>query len=164
MTLLDDILASIGSNSVTGFFKGKPKIETQTEIEQSDIDVTTEDLDMFIDANKFLEHHGIKGQKWGVRRKSPHNDSFIPPVNPKHLSDNDLKKAVTRMNMEQQFSRLHKQTAPTKKSHEIVKGLLAAGVTLNAAIAFNSSPAGKGIKKAVADGITKAMNFNVSLP
>ena len=133
-------------------------VVTVNEVAQSDIDVTTEELDAFI------EHHGVKGQKWGVRRKAPHNDSFIPPVNPKHLSDADLKKAVNRMNMEQQFSRLRKQSAPTKKSHDIIKGVLAAGVTLNAAIAFNNSPAGKAVRTAVADGITKALKFNVALP
>lgn len=160
MSTLDDVLASIGSKAVTNFFKSKE----EPIVEQSEIDVTPEDLNVFINTNAFLKHHGVKGQKWGVRRKSPHNDSFIPPVNPKHLSDNDLKRAVTRMNMEQQFSRLRKQSAPTKKSHEIIKGVLAAGVTLNAAIAFNNSPAGKAVRKAVADGITKAIKFNVALP
>ena len=118
-------------------------IVTVNEVTQSDLDLTEEEVD------EFLEHHGIKGQKWGVRRKSPHNDSFIPRMNPKKLSDAELRAAVNRMNMEQQFSRLSKKPSKLKHGHDVVKGLLAVGVTVNSVIAFHNTPAGAALEKAL---------------
>lgn len=118
------------------------------------LDVDEDELDDFIMVQDYLDHHGIKGQRWGVRRRSPHNDSFVPRMNPKKLSDAELRAAVTRMNMEQQFSRLSSKPTKLKKGHDTVKGILAVGATVNAAVAFSQTPAGKSVMKAIANSNT----------
>ena len=81
---------------------------------------------------EILEHHGIKGMHWGVRRKNP---SAGPPVSEDHqrvsalrtrrkgsgtrtLSNKELQDLITRLNLEKQV----KQLDPTAK--EAVAGFL----------------------------------------
>lgn len=67
----------------------------------------------------FLQHHGVKGMKWGVRKKrspkeSPSNDSTRTTTLKKRakrsgvkaLSNAEIQDAINRMNLEQQFKRL----------------------------------------------------------
>lgn len=61
----------------------------------------------------FLDHHGVKGQKWGVRKKESSSASSTKGPNPKHLSDAELKSAIDRMRLEQQYTEL---ANPRKKS------------------------------------------------
>lgn len=66
----------------------------------------------------FLKHYGVKGQKWGVRTKGASSDgsskgSAAKVPNPKHLTDAQLKSAIDRMRLEQQYTEL---TNPRKKS------------------------------------------------
>lgn len=59
-----------------------------------------------------LEHHGIKGQRWGVRRSeaqlnngtSGKRESLSSRA--KSLSDDDLKKLIARMELEKKFKDL----------------------------------------------------------
>jgi hypothetical protein len=56
-----------------------------------------------------LEHYGIKGMKWGVRRSRSElseGRAGLGRAKAKDLSDDDLKKAVSRMNMEQQYNKM----------------------------------------------------------
>lgn len=53
----------------------------------------------------FIEHHGIKGQKWGVRRDNP-SGSKPAKTEASKLSDDELRKRVNRLNMEQQYKKL----------------------------------------------------------
>lgn len=59
---------------------------------------------------EFLEHHGIKGMKWGVRRKRGRDgrvDSSAKPKPKAHeLSDDDLRAAINRLQMEKQYAQL----------------------------------------------------------
>lgn len=88
---------------------------------------------MIID--EFLEHHGVKGMRWGVRRRRDSSGRVSGPSNPqaKDLSDEDLKKAVSRMQMERQYNQL----IGNKKSggHKAVKAGAAfvAGIGMNIA-------------------------------
>lgn len=86
----------------------------------------------------FLEHYGIKGMRWGVRRtdaqlaraggetsgsksddsssnastaKAPNSKTKTKGVDPNDLTDKELQQVVNRINMEQQYSRL--TTSPT---------------------------------------------------
>jgi hypothetical protein len=73
-----------------------------------------------------LEHYGVKGMRWGIRRRSgatsPGSDDYQRSTaakakiktggGTKALSNKELQDLVTRMNLEQQFSRLQ---PPTKK-------------------------------------------------
>lgn len=63
------------------------------------------------DSSEFIEHHGIKGMRWGVRRKRSADgrvsgDSASGKPKAHELSDEDLRKAINRMQMERQYSQL----------------------------------------------------------
>jgi hypothetical protein len=78
-----------------------------------------------------LEHHGVKGMKWGVRNKRTSKagaSADKPKV--KELSDEELKKAVSRMQMERQYNQLTKRNSPHHKA-------LKAGAAFVAGIALN---------------------------
>jgi len=98
---------------------------------------------------EFLSHYGVKGMRWGVRKKTASEDAKRHAANRKksvsELSDKELQQLVNRMNMQQQYSRL--TPSATKRGHEFVKGLLAVGITINGVMAFAKSPAGEAIKK-----------------
>lgn len=48
----------------------------------------------------YIEHHGIKGQKWGIRRFQKNNASY------KSMSDAELRNAVSRLSLERQYKEL----------------------------------------------------------
>lgn len=56
----------------------------------------------------FLQHYGKKGMRWGSRKGKTSNKSSKSNSLPKakDLSDEDLKKAVGRMQMEKQYNQL----------------------------------------------------------
>ena len=72
-----------------------------------------------------LYHHGIKGQKWGVRRfqnadgsltssgKARYNDDGTKK-DPRKMSDEELKSANQRLQAEQQYRQLTGRTQPDK--------------------------------------------------
>ncbi len=54
-----------------------------------------------------LRHHGIKGQKWGIRRSDAQLGHKGPkPKTVKDMSDDELKQRLNRLNMEQQYRNL----------------------------------------------------------
>lgn len=65
------------------------------------------------------EHHGIKGQKWGIRReRGPGGTVGSNPLHardPRKLSDEDLRAAVNRMQLERQFSQLQAETGNSSR-------------------------------------------------
>ena len=82
----------------------------------------------------FLQHFGVKGMKWGVRRRRGADGLVEKSTDVKNaeaarakvgrkgdtkaLSNKELQDLVTRMNLEQQFSNLN---AKTKKNNPAVK-------------------------------------------
>lgn len=91
-----------------------------------------------MDAEEFIEHHGIKGQKWGVRHKPNPRTGLVSQdfktssalrKTPIHqLSTTELRIANDRANLEQNFRRLN----PSQKeiNRKKLKTVLAAvGVT-----------------------------------
>lgn len=91
-----------------------------------------------MDVNDFLEHHGIKGQKWGIRNKRRSNnvkESKSSKPNAKELSDEELRKAVNRMQMENQYKTLI-NNSKKKRGSEFVKsvGLNVAKTTATALV------------------------------
>jgi len=119
-----------------------------TELECSTQSKTSQDLDTF------LEHHGVKGQKWGRRNKKvpvkPSKDhAEVAKIREKHihaLSNQELKTINERLNLESNYDRLvnpkKTQSAGKKKAKEI---LAAAGLTSGAGAVkkFLKTPAGK---------------------
>lgn len=74
----------------------------------------------------YLEHHGILGQKWGVKHGPPYPldsktskkvSSGKVTINVKDLSDDDLRKIINRLQMEKQLKDL---TAETKTKGQSV--------------------------------------------
>jgi len=79
-------------------------------------------------AVEFIEHHGIKGMKWGVRRQrqpsiSKKRSKSRPP-SARDLSDEDLRKAVSRMQMEQQYSNLMSKRQTRSRGAHYAQSLL----------------------------------------
>ena len=83
-----------------------------------------------------LRHHGIKGQKWGVRRFQNEDGSLTPAGQKRRsgsesrkslsddddsrirkMSDEELRNRINRLNLEQQYKRLTKN--PTKLSESV---------------------------------------------
>jgi hypothetical protein len=78
-----------------------------------------------------LEHFGVKGMKWGVRRSRKElsaGRSSLGKAKAKDMSDDDLKRAVNRMNMEQQYNRM--------RSKNPGLALMAAGAAFAGSIAL----------------------------
>lgn len=95
-----------------------------------------------------VEHHGVKGQKWGVRNTPtrPNEARAGSPAHAKRLTDKQLRDAIDRMRMEKQYSELHGQTS-IKSGGEIASDILkkygktAANIAVSAAVglAFNEA-------------------------
>lgn len=119
-----------------------------------------------------LEHHGIKGMKWGVRKGSSSSDSTTsrPGASADHivaeahkakirttglhaLSNKDLEELNKRMQLEQTQRDLSgKKPNQFDKGHSHVKKVLAAGKTLADIYNTVNSPAGKALKTAIKVG------------
>jgi hypothetical protein len=87
----------------------------------------------------FLDHHGVKGQKWGIRNRknrvkvpssSEHKKAAALRKKPVHsLTNEQLKTLNTRGNLERQHSQLNpSKVASGKKRAEIILGTAAVGV------------------------------------
>lgn len=114
----------------------------------------------------FLEHYGVKGMKWGVRRAAsqlgaarPKSDDALVANAAKRkarvkgldsLSNKELKDLSTRLNLETQVSSLSKKRNTLARGSATVASVIAAGATVNSAIAFSKTPAGKLIAKQIA--------------
>lgn len=107
-----------------------------------------------------VEHSGIKGMKWGVRRsrkelaklkqgpsddaKEAHKALVKAKISgPEALSNKELNALNNRLNLEQSYARLSYQPSKLKKGLDTVSGLLKAGNTVNEAVKFAESPVGQ---------------------
>ena len=110
-----------------------------------------------------LAHYGIKGMKWGVRRKSSADSASKTPVSAdakrsmdikkqakndglKTLSNKDLQDFITRKNLEKQYKQLKRETDALDRGNKHIQKALKLGKTLNDVKNFLDSPAGKTIK------------------
>jgi len=67
---------------------------------------------------RFLDHHGVKGMKWGIRNEKKKSSSGGSKggsgrSSAKDLSDEQLQKAIARMDLEKRYSEL---SSPPKKN------------------------------------------------
>lgn len=110
-----------------------------------------------------IAHFGVKGMKWGVRNSTSGRPTSPGSPSEDHrqassartktgtkglhsLSNHELQTMITRMNLEQQYSRLATSNSTTEKGLKTAKNILATGKTINELIAFVNSPVGKLIK------------------
>lgn len=90
-----------------------------------------------IGVGEFLEHHGVKGQKWGFRKErvsGAHADAHS-------LSDDEIQKRIKRMDLEKKYNDLSKsssKSAGTKYVHDLLQnsGKQAAGAAVGGSVAF----------------------------
>ncbi len=97
-----------------------------------------------------IEHYGVKGQKWGVRRRrgsggrvsDDHREVRELTRKPtSQLSNEQIRKANDRLTLEQNFNRMNADTV--KRGHLKTKELL--GIAATAVTVYNMvhSPAGQ---------------------
>lgn len=87
--------------------------------------------------NNDLYHFGVKGMKWGVRRKRPMSDDAkkIASIKKKkiyEMSNNELKDANNRLQLESQYKQLTKRKSVGKKA---VQGFIKTAATITAVTA-----------------------------
>lgn len=78
-----------------------------------------------MDVDTFLSHYGKKGMRWGQRKSGGVKKSSSKSTKPKakDLSDDDLKKAVNRMQMERQYNSLIGNNSKKEAGAKFVKGI-----------------------------------------
>ena len=70
----------------------------------------------------YFEHHGILGQKWGKKNGPPYplKPSDHSAAERKHMSNDELRKAINRKNLENQYHKLASSTGTTGKANNAI--------------------------------------------
>ncbi len=90
-------------------------------------------MDNTIDS--FIEHYGVKGMQWGVRRSKrqlARSSGKSSTKSVKSMSDDELRKVLNRMQMEKQYKSL-----TSKNSNSLTKTIIKSGATFAAGIGLN---------------------------
>lgn len=117
-----------------------------------------------VGVDNFLAHFGIRGMKWGVRRAEGSDGTVSTGVKEGKVSDAaqahaiaakaksqgldslsnvEMKALITRLKLETQYSEFQKQPSKIEKGRAFVDRQLKTGQTINNAITFINSPAGR---------------------
>jgi hypothetical protein len=129
-----------------------------------DTNVDVDEIREWVDEtvlDEIIEHHGVKGMHWGVRRTraqldsasedfkkaSAHRTTIKEHGGTHALQNNELQFVITRLNLEQQYSRLTEQPSQLKQGQKVIKEILGVGKTIQEVHTFVNGPLGKSIKK-----------------
>jgi hypothetical protein len=119
------------------------------------------------DVEALLQHFGVKGMHWGVRRSASSKKTStdakkaaatkvkIKTHGRQSVSNKQLKDLVARMNLEKQHTTLSRESASFTKGHEAVKSILAVAGTASAVFTLANSPLGKAVRSALKSNITR---------
>lgn len=110
------------------------RVSEPSVLMQSDIDMV----------NEYVEHHGVRGMRWGVRRKNPSGPGSKGKTTyqkqPKRLSDAELNRRIKRMELEKKYSDLSSpdKSAGKKYAHSLLEnsGRTIVGGVVGTATAF----------------------------
>lgn len=98
----------------------------------------------------FLEHYGVKGMRWGVKRKSTHKESFDSKQVKKHrgkpahaLTNKQIKELNTRMKLEQEYRKMNPDKATRGQAH--VKHVVATVGLISSVAGIMNTPVGRGL-------------------
>lgn len=85
-------------------------------------------FDMVLPADETIEHYGVKGMKWGIRRtkekiQSAKRERSWENIDQSKLSDQELKTTVDRLQNEAHMQRLSKQLSSSYSKKSIKKAL-----------------------------------------
>lgn len=95
-----------------------------------------------------LSHHGVKGQRWGIRRYQ-NKDGSLTKLGRKHyendtkredrvcrstkeMSEDELRASINRMQLEQQYAQLLKNRSAISKGKKYVQNTIKATTTIAA--------------------------------
>lgn len=129
---------------------------------------------MTYNRDEILEHYGVPGMKWGVRKdRSSRAAKKAAKSAPKEMSDDAKKAAATqakakaksvsalsnqeiqqytqRVNLERQYASLQPLSGAAK-AQKVVKDILGYGNTVNQAMNFAKSPAGAALDASFGSG------------
>jgi hypothetical protein len=124
----------------------------------------------------YLEHFGVLGMRWGYRKlpngnyskgfsfgrgapKSPPSEdataaqehrSTAKSSGVQALSNAELQRVVSRMNLEQQYAKLTAKPGRIAKGQKFTKTVLGVGATANDIYTYSQSPTGKKLTQVLA--------------
>lgn len=120
-----------------------------------------------------LAHYGVKGMRWGVRRKNPSGEASkkeeksedykrsrelkARPVS--SMSNKELKELNNRLQLEKTYKEVTgTNQSVIKRGMKPAKEILEAGTTLAAMYTLYNSPAGKAARSVAQEIIKKVLN------
>lgn len=103
----------------------------------------------------YLQHYGVKGMKWGVRKKRIYSKDYsetkaLRKKKASELSNEELRKLNERMNLEQNYERLNPSYA--QRGIKTLSTISAVLGTIGAIYAASNSPWVKAGRKALGVG------------
>lgn len=116
---------------------------------------------MIEEVDNIIEHFGVKGMKWGIRKdrrpSSSKSSKDYKKGEEKRLSDQELRARVNRLNMERQYRDLISKQNPPSSMRRGVKAV--GGILAGAGSKAIRDYLGKRVFKAVVEDLGKKLQL-----